>query len=318
MKKSHLKSFYLTILFSILFLLTPCFSFSSTEDTISKSFTVSPGGTLYVDSDIGSIQVQGLKGNKVDIEVIREVKSGSEKSAEQILKDLDIGFDQKGNDVYITAKYDKRDWDRFWNNIGKYLRVKFIISVPDNYNLDLDTKGGSITAEEIQGIVKSRTSGGSLHFDRIDGEISGNTSGGSIEIGEVKGNTNVDTSGGSIRIKRAQGPVDAHTSGGSITVEEIMGNIKADTSGGSIKATISQQPQSDCRLTTSGGSITVRLKEDIGVNVNAKSSGGRVHTDFPVTLKGEIDRSALNAKINGGGPELYLRTSGGGIYLRKY
>ncbi len=318
MKKMHSKLSHLAILFSILFLMTSCLTYGSLEDTINKSFTVGPGGTLYLESDIGSIQVRGVRENKVDIEVIREVKSGSEEKAEQILKDFDIKFTQSGDDVRIEAKYEKSKLSRFWNNIGKYLKVKFIISVPDKYNLDLDTKGGSISVDDIQGVVKSRTSGGSLRFDRIEGEISGKTSGGSIEIGEVKGNTDVDTSGGSIRISHAQGPVDAHTSGGSITVEEVRGTIKADTSGGSIKAYISSQPQSDCRLTTSGGSITVHLEDDIGMNVNAKTSGGRVHSDFPVTLKGEIDRSVLNTKINDGGPELYLRTSGGSIYLRKY
>jgi DUF4097 and DUF4098 domain-containing protein YvlB len=318
MKKTHSKLSYLTILFSVTFLLTACLSYGSLEDTINQSFTVRPGGTLYLESDLGSIEVQGAKANTVDIEVVREVRSGSESRTEQILKDFPVHFDQKGDDVYITAKYEKRGLDRFWNNIGRYLRVKFIISVPDNYNLDLDTKGGSVSAENIKGMVKSRTSGGSLHFDRIDGEISGQTSGGSIDIGDVTGSTDIDTSGGSIKIIRAGGSIDAHTSGGSITVEEVMGNIQADTSGGSIKATISRQPQADCRLTTSGGSITVHLKDGIGVSVNAKTSGGRVHTDFPVTVTGELKSNALSAKISGGGPELYLRTSGGSIYLRKY
>jgi hypothetical protein len=56
---------------------------------------------------------------------------------------------------------------------------------------------------------------------------------------------------------------------------------------------------------------------DIGVDVNARTSGGSVHTEFPVTVQGEIKRSRLDAKLNGGGPELYLRTSGGSIYLKK-
>ena len=96
-----------------------------------------------------------------------------------------------------------------------------------------------------------------------------------------------------------------------------MGAIRADTSGGSIKVFISQQPESDCKLTTSGGSITVYMESGIGVTVDAKTSGGRISTDFPVTIKGEIKHSALRAKINGGGPELYLRTSGGCIYIRE-
>ncbi len=317
MKKRISKSACLAILFSISFLLTTCLTYGSLEDTINKSFTVKPGGTLHLDSDLGSVQVKGESANKVDIEVVREVRSGHERNAEQILKDFEINFSERDGDVYIEAKYDRSIMGRIMNNIGKYLRVKFVITVPGKYNLDLDTRGGSVSAEDIQGFVKSKTSGGSLHFDRIDGEISGQTSGGSIDIGEVTGNTNLDTSGGSIRINQSKGPVDAHTSGGGITVEEVMGTIKADTSGGSIKAHISGQPQADCRLTTSGGSITVYLADDVGVTVNAKTSGGRIHTDFPVTLRGKIDNSALNAQINGGGPELYLRTSGGSIYLRK-
>jgi len=51
--------------------------------------------------------------------------------------------------------------------------------------------------------------------------------------------------------------------------------------------------------------------------VEAGTSGGRIHTDFPVTLKGKIDPRKLQATINGGGPLLYLHTSGGSIYLKK-
>ena len=54
-----------------------------------------------------------------------------------------------------------------------------------------------------------------------------------------------------------------------------------------------------------------------GVYVNAGTSGGRVRTEFPVTIRGEISKRKLQAKINGGGPELYLRTSGGSIYLNE-
>jgi hypothetical protein len=53
------------------------------------------------------------------------------------------------------------------------------------------------------------------------------------------------------------------------------------------------------------------------LDVNAKTSGGRVHTDFPVSISGEINKSSMRGRMNGGGPELYLRTSGGSIYLKK-
>jgi hypothetical protein len=264
------------------FLFMSCTSYGSIQDTIAKNFTVAPGGTLSLKSDTGSIEIHGKAGNDVKVEVIREVKTGSEKKAQDLLKDFDIRFNQNNGDVLIEAEYRKKGWERFWNNIGKHLRVKFVISVPERYNLDLETKGGSISIDSLIGDIEAKTSGGSLHFDRIEGDIQGRTSGGSIKIGEVVGNT------------------------------------RAHTSGGSVKANISRQPDSDCRLTTSGGSITVYLKEDIGMYVDAHTSGGRVTADFPLTLKGNISKNSLKGEMNNGGPELYLRTSGGSIYLKRF
>ena len=317
MKSLQAKTCSIGILIGFIFLLTNCLTYGNIKDRITKTFSVGSGGTLLLESDIGSISVQGADIDSVEIEILREVKTNNEKKADKILEDYDIQFNHSGNDVSIDAKYKKKGIKGFWNNIGKHLRVKYIVTVPSEYNVELHTKGGSITVEDIRGEILSKTSGGSLSFENIKGNISGNTSGGSISIGEVMGRSNIRTSGGSIRIRQAEGPVEAHTSGGSITVEEVIGTIEAHTSGGSVKAYLSRQPDSDCRLTTSGGSITVQLSTDMSLDVNAKTAGGRVHADFPVSISGKIDKNSMQAQMNGGGPELYLRTSGGSIYLKK-
>lgn len=317
MKSLRTKKYSYCILITALFLFTHCLTYGNRQDIITKNYPVGSGGTLLLESDIGSITVQGADTDSVEIEILREVKTNNEKRADEILKDLDIQFNHSGDNVSIEAKYKKRGIKGFWNNIGKYLRVKYIITVPSEYNVDLHTRGGSITVEDLHGEILSQTSGGSLNFDNIKGNISGKTSGGSISIGEVVGRSNIQTSGGKIHIRLAEGPVEAHTSGGSITVEEVMGTIEAHTSGGSVTAYLSRLPDSDCRLTTSGGSITVYLSMDMSLDVNAKTTGGNVHTDFPVSIRGEIDKNSMRAQMNGGGPELYLRTSGGSIYLKK-
>jgi DUF4097 and DUF4098 domain-containing protein YvlB len=288
------------------------------EDTIEKSFTVKPGGTLTVDARRGSIEVEGSSGTRVEVTVIREVRTSNQDKAQEMLEKFPVDFEQRGSDVFITADYHENSaWKRFWNEIGNKLRVQFIIKVPEVYNVDLKTSGGSITVNDLEGRVLSKTSGGSLKFDNIAGDINGRTSGGSIRIGEVHGDSEINTSGGSITIDRAHGTVDAHTSGGSITVHEVMGAIQAETSGGSIKAYLSRQPEDSCRLRTSGGTVTVTMAENIGVDLDARTSGGSVRTDFPVTVQEEIKRSSLQAKVNGGGPELHLRSSGGSIILKK-
>ncbi|HDL19151.1 MAG TPA: hypothetical protein ENH29_08855 [Bacteroidetes bacterium] len=310
---------------------------SGTEDaglqnTIKKSFKVAPGGTLTLNTDIGTIEIKAIGDNRVKVEVFRKVNTWSNRDKDEILDNFEISFDQHGDDVGIRGEFKNRSW---WDKIRRKLKIKYVISVPKEYNVDLNTSGGSISIDDLRGKVRSKTSGGSLTFGAIEGPVYGRTSGGSISlegcvgtadvrtsggsihIGNVDGNVDAHTSGGPITIERAKGEVVAKTSGGSIKVEEVMGAIEASTSGGTVTAHISRQPQARCYLKTSGGSVKVYLAEGIAVNLDAKTSGGHVETDFPVTVQGRISKSSLRAKINGGGPELVLRTSGGSIYLRK-
>ncbi len=301
---------------AVLALLPAGFVFGDIDDTIRKSFSVDSGGTLKLDTDTGSIEVRGTSDRTLEIEVYRKVKTNNQKTAQRILDNFHIDFEQSENDIYITG--DRKRKVNFWDNIWNRLNIKYIIHVPEVYNIDLRTSGGSISVEVVEGEVNVRTSGGSLDLDDISGPVWGKTSGGSIRVGHVNGDVDIDTSGGSIKIDCARGNVKAHTSGGSITVDEVIGSINADTSGGSIKAHISQQPGSDCRLTTSGGGVTVYLTRDIAVDLDASTSGGSVHTEFPLTIQGKIDKRKLKSKINGGGPLLYLHTSGGSIYIKEF
>jgi len=306
------------------------------EDTIHESFSVHPGGTLVLESDLGSIEVLATESSEVTVDVIRKVKVGSRKAAEAILEEFEITFDQDGDNVNIIAKYPPRH-ERLFGFGSDKLQVHYVIHVPTEYNLDLQTSGGSITVDSLKGYVKAETSGGSLRFGKIDGPVLGktsggsitlegcvgdadiSTSGGSISIGDVTGNVDASTSGGSVKIDHVKGRVDASTSGGGIHVEEALGAVNAETSGGSIYARLGQQPEGDCRLTTSGGGVEVHLSSDIKVNLDAGTSGGHVNTDFDVTVtvRGSIDKSHLQGTINGGGPLLFLRSSGGSINIRK-
>lgn len=229
-----------------------------------QTFTVRSGGTLYVDSDSGSIDVESHDRNSVEVEVKR-------KGLDQ--DDFVVEMNQEGNDVRITGERES-SWFGGYNK-----SVRFIIKVPQTYNVDLNTGGGS------------------------------------IEIMDLNGNVDAFTSGGSIQLGQIKGDVAVKTSGGSIQVEDVAGNIDANTSGGSIKAVISEQPTKDCRLRTSGGSVTAYLNPSIKVDLNASTSGGRVRSEFNVD--GTTKKSKIKGTINGGGPELYLKTSGGSVSIKE-
>jgi DUF4097 and DUF4098 domain-containing protein YvlB len=297
------------------------------EDVIRKGFNVSEGGTLRLDADLGAIKVV-TGGTGVAIEVVRKARGDS---AEKRMGGHQIDFRQSGNDVIVEDDLEHKSWSFFGNS--RY-EVQWNIRVPDRYNLDIQTSGGSIQVDDIAGNVDARTSGGSISTGRVEGEatlktsggsvrvagatgpVSAHSSGGSIDIGDTTGEVEARTSGGSIRLARTGGNVLARTSGGGIRIEDASGSVDASTSGGSIQASLSRQPSGDSRLSTSGGSVTVTLAPSIRAELDARASGGGVSSDIPITTHGTTKDGVLQGTINGGGPKLVLRTSGGGIRVR--
>jgi len=302
------------------------------QTDILRTFSVQRGGKLVMDVSPGSIEVKTGDGAQVVAQVYRRVERGSDARAEDVLRQHEVGFEQQGNNVIIRARFPDEDYRR-WRRPN--LQVRYVISIPAEFNVDLKTSGGGISVDDLRGEVRVRTSGGGLRFGRIEGPINGNTSGGGITLAGCNGKVDVRTSGGGIDIGSGAGELFAETSGGGIKIEDFAGDafvrtsggairinriggaIDASTSGGPIFAALTGQPKKDCRLHTSGGGITVEMDESLSLNINAEASGGGVSTELPLIVQGELRNGRLQGSLNGGGQSLILQTSGGGIQLRK-
>jgi DUF4097 and DUF4098 domain-containing protein YvlB len=73
----------------------------------------------------------------------------------------------------------------------------------------------------------------------------------------------------------------------------------------------------DVDVRTSGGSINVTLAGNVSMTIDAETSGGRIESELPLTVQGRFGQSRLQGELNGGGPELVLRTSGGSINIKE-
>ncbi len=284
------------------------------DRTVEKSFTVQPGGTLKVETSGGGISVTTGTDNTVKVTVKERIDAASDSEADEILKHLTLTLEQQGNDVIAIAKYEGERTSS-WFHWGSWPPVQcaFEVTVPATYNADLKTSGGGITVGDLGGKVVARTSGGGLKFGRVTGTIDGHTSGGGISVESCTGDVVLNTSGGGIHLGPINGNAEVHTSGGGISIKGIAGVVKAHTSGGPIDASFTGPLKGDCELSTSGGGIKVRVDPKSDFNLDAHTSGGGVHCDLPVTVVGEVKRSHLVGKVNAGGHELKLRSSGGGI-----
>ncbi len=280
-------------------------------ETETKSFKVGSGGTLTLDSERGSIEIVARGRKEVTVEVTKKLPLGWFGDQDD-LNEFTVEYDQSGDNVNITGRF---LGSHGWGDHNRRLRVHYKVFVPKKYNLDLETSGGSITVSDLEGKVDVRTSGGSLDLGDIDGPVNARTSGGSISLSGSTGQAELQTSGGGITVGQVDASLEARTSGGSIHVKEVKGAVELKSSGGSITAQLAEQPEQDCKLETSGGNITVYLAKNVAVNIDASTSGGSVWSDVSITTKGRIRSGRLRGTINGGGPQLYLHTSGGSIKI---
>jgi Putative adhesin len=68
-------------------------------------------------------------------------------------------------------------------------------------------------------------------------------------------------------------------------------------------------------IRTIDGSVDVLLPRDFRANINASTRDGHIKLALPVTVQGEISQSKVEGTLNGGGPELLLKSTDGAIRL---
>ncbi|MBI4535128.1 MAG: DUF4097 family beta strand repeat protein [Ignavibacteriae bacterium] len=275
------------------------------ERKIEKKFSVTPGGTLSLESDLGTVAVSGTPANEVSVVALL-------RGATRDVEEFELTATQTANGVEVKGRARGGARWFFWN--WNDLDIQFTVRVPREYNLNVNTAGGDISVVNVKGRVSGETSGGDLRLSDIEGEITLNTSGGDIQTEKTVGNVRMETSGGSIRLAAVTGNVEVSTSGGNIHVNDVDGKVRAETSGGDVIVTL-RETNKGVQAETSGGDIEIFVGKNISANIDAATSGGEVTCDLPITMSGKISESRIRGSVNGGGNTIYAHTSGGDVRI---
>lgn len=311
MKLDRLSLITVTILFfSVSFSLSAC-SVTYNGDNGSKdlsvihekTFQISSGKTLRVDTRPGDVMVTPWEKNEVYIKVL-----GNDNASEK----MEFDFNGNSDEVVVTGKYEKKFLN--WGSSG--IKVRYEIKTPANFNVTVSTAGGDVRVGGIKGSITLKTSGGDVDIKETRGNLVVSTSGGDITLENPEGNTKVSTSGGDIKGVNYKGDLKVSTSGGDINLRGGNGSVEAKTSGGDIKLEYNGSNEG-IELATSGGDIDIFVPADFKASLMLSSSGGGVDSDFRTENQTSHNKRKLVGDINGGGPKLVAKTSGGEINLRK-
>jgi DUF4097 and DUF4098 domain-containing protein YvlB len=129
-------------------------------------------------------------------------------------------------------------------------------------------------------------------------------------------NLEIENTNGGIVVSEVRGSHRIDTTNGRIELERCAGDLEAETTNGAIRAELTDvTPGKSMRLETTNGRISLSAPPTLAANVDAATTNGSINTELPITTT-HAKRRSLRGAINGGGPELRLRTTNGSIEIR--
>jgi putative adhesin len=127
----------------------------------------------------------------------------------------------------------------------------------------------------------------------------------------------VSNTNGTIRVSDVVGTHELETTNGRIEVSRCSGSLDASTTNGSIHAELVKVAKGQpLRFNTTNGGIEILVPSDLAADIDADTTNGSIRSDLPVSTT-HTGRNSLRGTINGGGTSLRLRTTNGGIAIRR-
>ncbi|MDH4273228.1 MAG: DUF4097 domain-containing protein [Candidatus Aminicenantes bacterium] len=272
---------------------------SAVRETQTKDIPVSPGGLLTINLEAGGwVEILGA-----DVTTAKVEYSVQADEAEYF--DIAVNPTTGGLEIRNTLKR---------RNVNTH-RVDFKITLPKKFNVELDSMGGGLTIENLEGTFSGKTMGGELVLRGVRGRARLTTMGGEIKLTDSELDGYLKTMGGKVLFRNVTGEVDGSsmgglvryenvkdrdgryraperisesgltaktvvlsTMGGRIDVDDALEGAKVHTMGGPIRIFNARK---FVQATTMGGDVRIKVKEGW---IDATTMGGDITADVETGL----------------------------------
>lgn len=128
----------------------------------------------------------------------------------------------------------------------------------------------------------------------------------------------LNTTNGGISLSDVDGQIDFRTVNGGVSLTRVAGNVKGRTNNGGIDVDLdgSTWNGDGLEVETTNGGVRMSIPANYSARLETGTVNGRMNIEFPVTAQGRIDRS-IETQLGSGGPLIRVRTSNGGVHIRR-
>ena len=251
-----------------------CVPLAEYKRVVHLSEPMAAGLSFSARTHDGSIKVIG--GDIADCNVTATIiaRAGSHSQAEKIAEKTKLSLERLSGGLKLKIEKPLL--------ICRSIDVQLDVKVPKNCDLELVTKDGDITVENINGILDVKTGDGTLVMSRVGNKIKARSF------------------DGTIRIKKNYGDISARSFDGKITVA------------------YSKEAEGVCdvSLTTNDGTIDLKTPENFSANVEISTNDGTIESNLPINVAGKLSKKRIKGTIGTGLGRLYIKSGDGTIRIR--
>jgi DUF4097 and DUF4098 domain-containing protein YvlB len=173
-----------------------------------------------------------------------------------------------------------------------------------------DIGAASLMVEDQNGRV-------SVERGRLDGDLEVSNQFGEISVVQVgAAGYDLKTNNGDLTVAGASGRLDLQNAFGDILITEAEEAILAlETQNGNIDFSGGLDGSASHTVQNSFGNITLAFPASSAFDVHLRTEFGRIQSDLPLTMSGELSETDWQGAVNGGGPLLSATTNNGNISL---
>ena len=165
--------------------------------------------------------------------------------------------------------------------------------------VSIDASGGQVRAVGPERVNDTEWSVSYEIFVPQNSDLNLKAHNGGITISDVRGQIHFEGHNGGVHLKRVAGDVSGSTMNGGVQVE-LAGNIWDGR---------------QLEVSTHNGGVTISMPSYYAGHFQAETDRGRIESDFPVTLSGNLDPRHLDVSLGAGGPLIHVTTTNGGVRL---
>jgi DUF4097 and DUF4098 domain-containing protein YvlB len=232
--------------------------------TIERELDTRSGGLLELDLETGgSISIVGWG---------REAVSVTAQLSGRDADIVNINIQPTDNGVRVESDFSQR-------RRSTSSSLVFEIRVPSIYNVEIDSMGGGVSIESVEGDFSGRTMGGALMLTDLKGKLHLTTMGGEVSLTRSDVDGQVTTMGGKALVEDVYGDVEVKSMGGNVVHRRVTRSdgssigdqVNISTMGGDIDV---PEAPAGADVHTMGGTITIDSAREF---VKAKTMGGDIH-----------------------------------------